>query len=29
VPRELDPSRHDQRQLGAVFDAYFRPLFGD
>jgi hypothetical protein len=28
VPRELDPSRHDQRQLGAVFEARFQPLFG-
>ena len=28
VPRELDPSRHDQRQLGAVFNARFQPLFG-
>ena len=27
VPRELDPSRHDQRELGAVFEAGFRPLF--
>jgi hypothetical protein len=29
VPRELDPSRHDQRELGAVFEAHFQPLFGD
>jgi hypothetical protein len=27
VPRELDPSRHDQRDLGAVFNARFQPLF--
>jgi hypothetical protein len=26
VPRELDPSRHDQRDLGAVFEARFQPL---
>jgi hypothetical protein len=26
VPRELDPSRHDQRELGAVFEARFQPL---
>lgn len=29
VPRELDPSRSDARELGAVFEAGFRPLFGD
>ena len=29
VPRELDPARHDQRNLGAVFEARFQPLFGD
>ena len=28
VPRELDPSRSDARELGAVFEAHFRPLFG-
>jgi hypothetical protein len=27
VPRELDPSRSDARELGAVFDVAFRPLF--
>jgi hypothetical protein len=26
VPRELDPARHDQRELGAVFEARFQPL---
>lgn len=29
VPRELDPSRSDARELGAVFEAHFQPLFGD
>jgi hypothetical protein len=28
VPRELDPSRHDQRELGAVLEARFQPLLG-
>ena len=28
-PHELDPSKSDRRQLGAVFEAGFRPLFGD
>ncbi|MGH3133957.1 MAG: hypothetical protein ACRDNY_09515 [Gaiellaceae bacterium] len=28
VPRELDPTRSDTRELGAVFEAGFRPLFG-
>ncbi|MDQ3672149.1 MAG: hypothetical protein M3364_06900 [Actinomycetota bacterium] len=28
VPRELDPSRSDARELGAVFDVSFQPLFG-
>jgi len=27
-PQELDPSKSDRRQLGAVFEAGFRPLFG-
>ena len=28
VPRELDPSRSDARELGAVFETHFSPLFG-
>ncbi len=28
VPREVDPSRSDNRRLGARFDARFQPLFG-
>jgi hypothetical protein len=28
APRELDPSRSDNRQLGAVFETKFVPLFG-
>jgi hypothetical protein len=27
-PRELDPSKSDSRQLGAVLDVKFQPLFG-
>jgi hypothetical protein len=29
VPHELDPSRSDARELGAVFEAGFQPLFGN
>jgi hypothetical protein len=28
VPQKLDPSRSDTRELGAVFEARFEPLFG-
>jgi len=28
-PNELDPSKSDRRQLGAVLEAGFQPLFGD
>jgi hypothetical protein len=30
VPREVDPTKSDNRRLGAVIDqAGFQPLFGD
>jgi hypothetical protein len=28
VPQKLDPSKSDRRELGAVFEAGFQPLFG-
>jgi hypothetical protein len=28
APRVVDPTKSDNRQLGAVFDAHFQPLFG-
>lgn len=29
VPQKLDPSKSERRELGAVFEAGFQPLFGD